>query len=138
MSKSKQESAVVRLTGDQYRLTDQTVDELRERIKKNGPLLCEFGVPKLYDGATPAERLTRYRHIDSSRVCAEIRDLWLNEDGVVMGEIVPSGPLKSFVEKPISRNGGDSVRFSIRGMVGKNNKMEVITFDLTGIDNESL
>jgi hypothetical protein len=111
------------------RVYPEVFQKLAEKAAKEG-LLVEFGTPRLPETAHANERLDRYRHVDRSRVCARITDIWTEGDQVVMGKIQTEGPMAQFVENAINSNGGDNLRFSVRSMVKGNNEIELFTYDL--------
>lgn len=111
------------------RVYPEAFQKLSEKAKKEG-LPVEFGSPRLMDTAGPKERLDRYRHVDHTRVCARITDVWMERDQIVMGKIQTEGPMAQFVERAISDNQGDNLRFSVRSMVKGNNEIELFTYDL--------
>jgi len=126
--------AAVKLGVGQALLSDQSLKTLQRRLAEQGGLHVEFGVPRLYDGASPKERLDRYRHIDQSKVCAKITELWGDGTGQVHGTVVPTGPMASFVEKAIRQGNAEKLTFGVRGMAGPGVEAEVVTYDLVGLE----
>jgi len=126
--------AAVKLGMGRTVLSEQSLKALHDRLQAQGGLKVEFGVPRLYDGASPKERLDRYRHIDETKVCATITKLWTDDAGDVHGNIVPSGPMSSFVEKALKQGKAEDLTFAVRGMAGPGVELEVVTYDLVGIE----
>jgi len=110
-------------------ISDKTLAELNHRAHTGG-LKCEFGVPKVYDGASPQERADRYKVVLPERVCAEISNVARGEDGVsIIATITPKGPMSKIVKQAIRSGRGPELGFSVRAIT-TGEKVQVVTYDL--------
>lgn len=97
--------------------------DLMRRISE-GNCKCELGHPKPLPGQSTREFLQRILTIEETRVCAHIKEVWL-EEGIkdrqgrsvvaIMGKIKPSGPYGEALKESLD-NKHENVCFSIRSL----------------------
>ncbi len=109
-------------------ISDSTFIKLKERAEA-GTLLSEFGVPRLYDGASMREKIDRYAKILPERVCARITAIERGDDGSIYGDVEAHGPQSRIVAQTIDSGRGENLIFSIR-VISRGAEKEAITYDL--------
>lgn len=109
-------------------VSDTTLAKLKVRAD-DGILLAEFGVPRLYDGASMREKIERYAKVLLDRVCARITNIERGEDGFIYGDVEAHGPLSRIVSQTIDSGRGENLIFSIR-VISRGAEKEAITYDL--------
>lgn len=103
----------------------ESSSDLMRRIK-NGFLKAEVGHPKKQPGQTMSEYMNRILTIDPNNVCANIKEVWLEDSGkkdagsdkniiYIYGKVKPSGTKGDFL-KELFDDPEANVAFSVRSL----------------------
>ncbi len=124
--------AAVRLSQERISIVMSSADVADLDLRaQQGNLLVEFGTPGLFSQQSPSQHQVRQTMTLPQNVCAKITKVWVDDDDILWGTIVPEGPKRKLIKQCIERGTPEKLKFGVRLFV-EGNQYKVAAFDLIG------